>query len=383
MCLCFKYLKEVEMKFQTTKNDFLNAVLTANKAIGLRASSFILGGVMLDLQESLIVYSTDLETSIKCEAKVKALEKGKTVVPSKILINILKSLEESKVELELDKETNRVKITCGEALFSLNTMSIEEYPDFPEIKRENPLKIELKKFKNLLSKVQKAASLDESRGVLTGVLMEMEGGLMSMAATDSYRLALIKEKLSAGSQNIKVVIPTKVLDSIIKSEHDKGDVEIYLEENQISFCLAGGKEGENIIVSRLLSGKFPEYKQLIPKSLKHNIVVDKEKMLEVVKRISSISQDNIPIKLTFDKGKATVSMDIKEVGSSSEDFDVSYGEERIEIAFNPEFLLDGINIMDDRSIILSIEEPLKPIIITSEKNKELIYLLMPVRVSQQ
>jgi DNA polymerase-3 subunit beta len=383
MCLCFKYLKEVEMKFQTTKNDFLNAVLTANKAIGLRASSFILGGVMLDLQESLIVYSTDLETSIKCEAKVKVLEKGKTVVPSKILINILKSLEESKVDLELDKETNRVKITCGEALFSLNTMSIEEYPDFPEIKRENPLKIELKKFKNLLSKVQKAASLDESRGVLTGVLMEMEGGLMSMAATDSYRLALIKEKLSAGSQNIKVVIPTKVLDSIIKSEHDKGDVEIYLEENQISFCLAGGKEGENIIVSRLLSGKFPEYKQLIPKSLKHNIVVDKEKMLEVVKRISSISQDNIPIKLTFDKGKATVSMDIKEVGSSSEDFDVSYGEERIEIAFNPEFLLDGINIMDDRSIILSIEEPLKPIIITSEKNKELIYLLMPVRVSQQ
>jgi DNA polymerase-3 subunit beta len=383
MCLCFKYLKEVEMKFQTTKNDFLNAVLTANKAIGLRASSFILGGVMLDLQESLIVYSTDLETSIKCEAKVKALEKGKTVVPSKILINILKSLEESKVELELDKETNRVKITCGEALFSLNTMSIEEYPDFPEIKRENPLKIELKKFKNLLSKVQKAASLDESRGVLTGVLMEMEGGLMSMAATDSYRLALIKEKLSAGSQNIKVVIPTKVLDSIIKSEHDKGDVEIYLEENQISFCLAVEKEGENIIVSRLLSGKFPEYKQLIPKSLKHNIVVDKEKMLEVVKRISSISQDNIPIKLTFDKGKATVSMDIKEVGSSSEDFDVSYGEERIEIAFNPEFLLDGINIMDDRSIILSIEEPLKPIIITSEKNKELIYLLMPVRVSQQ
>jgi DNA polymerase-3 subunit beta len=383
MCLCFKYLKEVEMKFQTTKNDFLNAVLTANKAIGLRASSFILGGVMLDLQESLIVYSTDLETSIKCEAKVKALEKGKTVVPSKILINILKSLEESKVELELDKETNRVKIICGEALFSLNTMSIEEYPDFPEIKRENPLKIELKKFKNLLSKVQKAASLDESRGVLTGVLMEMEGGLMSMAATDSYRLALIKEKLSAGSQNIKVVIPTKVLDSIIKSEHDKGDVEIYLEENQISFCLAVEKEGENIIVSRLLSGKFPEYKQLIPKSLKHNIVVDKEKMLEVVKRISSISQDNIPIKLTFDKGKATVSMDIKEVGSSSEDFDVSYGEERIEIAFNPEFLLDGINIMDDRSIILSIEEPLKPIIITSEKNKELIYLLMPVRVSQQ
>lgn len=371
------------MKFQTTKNDLLNIVFATNKAIGLRATSLILGGVMMDVDENLVVYSTDLETSIKCSTKVKVLEKGKTVVPSKVLINILKSLEESKVEMELDRETNRVKITCGEALFSLNTMSIEEYPDFPEIKKENPLKVDLKIFKSLLSKVQKAASLDESRGVLTGVLMEIEGGLVRMVATDSYRLALIKENIGEGSQNIKVVIPTKVLDSIIKSEYEKGKIDIYLEENQISFFLAGEKKGERIIVSRLLSGKFPEYRQLIPKSLKHNIVIDKEKMLEVVKRISSIAQDNMPIKLIFDNGKATVSMDIKEVGSSSENFEVSYGEERMEIAFNPEFLLDGINMMDDKSIILSIEEPLKPIIIKSEKNKELIYLLMPVRVSQQ
>ena len=371
------------MKFQTTKNDLLNAVLTTNKAIGIRASSFVLSGVMLDVGKVLTLYSTDLETSIKCETKVKVIDEGKTAVPSRVLINILKSLEESKVELALDRDTNKVNITCGKAFFSLNTMSIEEYPDFPGIKKGNPLKIELKKFKNLLSKVQKAASIDESRGVLTGVLVEIEGDTLSMAATDSYRLALIKEKIGKAIQNIKVVIPLKVLDSIVRSEYEKGDVEIYLEENQISFCLEEDKKGRNIIVSRLLSGKFPEYKQLVPKSLKHNIVIDKEKVLEVVKRISSISQDNIPVKLAFDKGKATVSMNIREVGSSSEDFDVSYGKERIEIAFNPEFLIDGINIIDDKSIVLSIEEPLKPILIQPEKNKEFIYLLMPVRVSQQ
>jgi DNA polymerase-3 subunit beta len=371
------------MKFQTTKNDLLESIIATSKAIGPRAASFILSGVMLDAGDKLVAYSTDLETSIKCVTKVKVIEKGKTVVPSRVLTNILKSLEESKVELGLERETNRVKITCGEARFSLNTMSIEEYPDFPEIKKGNPLKIDLKVFKGLLSKVQKAASLDESRGILTGVLMEIEGSLMRMVATDSYRLAMIKEDLSGGSQNIKVVIPTKVLDSIIRSEYEKGEIEICLDENQISFFMRGEKKGERVIVSRLLSGKFPEYKQLIPKNLKHNIVIDKEKMLEVVKRISSISQDNMPIKLIFDKGRTTVSMDIKEVGSSSEDFEVSYGEERIEIAFNPDFLLDGINMMDGKSIILSIEEPLKPIIIKSEKNKELIYLLMPVRVSQQ
>ncbi|MDP3011932.1 MAG: DNA polymerase III subunit beta, partial [Candidatus Hydromicrobium sp.] len=266
-------------------------------------------------------------------------------------------------------------------LFTLNTLSLEEYPGFPEIKKENYIKINLNKFRNLVIKAQKAASLDEGRAILTGVLLEIEEGLLSMAATDSYRLSIVKENIDTGRPPTKVVIPSKVLDSIVKSEYKDSDIGINIEENQISFYLEGDNKKKNIIVSRLLSGKFPEYKQLIPKSLKHNIVINKEKMLDVVKRISSISQDNIPVKLTIDKGKITVSMSIREIGSSSEDFEVSYGEERIEIAFNPEFLMDGINIMDEKNIILSIEESLKPILIKSEKNKNLIYLLMPIRAS--
>lgn len=274
-----------------------------------------------------------------------------------------------------------MKIACENALFTLNTLSLEEYPGFPEIKKENYIKINLNKFRNLVIKAQKAASLDEGRAILTGVLLEIEEGLLSMAATDSYRLSIVKENIDTGRPPIKVVIPSKVLDSIVKSEYKDSDIGINIEENQISFYLEGDNKKKIIIVSRLLSGKFPEYKQLIPKSLKHNIVINKEKMLDVVKRISSISQDNIPVKLTIDKGKITVSMSIREIGSSSEDFEVSYGEERIEIAFNPEFLMDGINIMDEKNIILSIEESLKPILIKSEKNKNLIYLLMPIRAS--
>ena len=147
------------------------------------------------------------------------------------------------------------------------------------------------------------------------------------------------------------------------------------------FFLKKEEKIKNIIVSRLLSGKFPEYKQLIPEEMKHNILIDKEKILEVVKRISSISQDNIPIKIIIEKGKITAAMDIKEIGSSSEDFEAAYGEETIEIAFNPFFLIDGINMIDGKNIILSIEEPLKPILIKSEKDKDMLYLLMPVRVS--
>ena len=204
---------------------------------------------------------------------------------------------------------------------------------------------------------------------------------MTLAATDSYRLATIKKELKTKGKEIKIVVPSRVLDSITKNDFKQMDLEIILEENQIVFFLKKEGNVKNVVVSRLLSGKFPEYKQLIPEKMKHDILVDKEKMLEVVRRISSISQDNIPIKIIIDNGKMTAAMDIKEVGSSSEHFQVAYGEEAIEIAFNPFFLIDGINMIDGKNIILSIEEPLKPILIKSEKDKDLLYLLMPVRIS--
>lgn len=369
------------MKIQTTRSELLDLIIFSSKAISPKTSTFILSGVLLEADKELSVYSTDLETSIKSTMPVKVIEKGKAVVPAKIFINILKNLEESKINLELNKETNQVQITSENAHFNLNTLSLEEYPAFPEIKPKNPIKLKLDEFRNLISKVQRASSQDESRAILTGTLMEMEKENLTLVATDSYRLATIKQGLKIGEKEIKIVVPSKVLDSITKNDFKKIDLEIILEENQIVFFLKKEDKIKNIIVSRLLSGKFPEYKQLIPDKMKHNILIDKEKILEVVRRISSISQDNIPIKIIIEKGKITAAMDIKEIGNSSENFEAAYGEEKIEIAFNPFFLIDGITMMDGKNIILSIEEPLKPILIKSEKDKNILYLLMPVRVS--
>ncbi len=369
------------MKIQTTRNNILNALLFANRAINPKTTSFILSGVMLEADESFSIYSTDLETSVKNTIKAKVLEKGKTVVPAKILINILRSLKEAKIELDFNSETNTLKIEYQNTGFTLNTLSVTEYPAFPDIKEENKLSMEINKFKNMVSKVQRAAAIDESRAVLTGILLEVEKDNLRMVATDSYRLALAEEKIKNSGSAAKVVVPARVLDSIQKSEYSEETVEMNIEENQISFNIKKENEVKDIIISRLLSGKFPQYSQLMPTDLKHNILIDKEKILEVVKRISSISKENIPIKFSIDKGKITVNMNIKEVGSSSEDFEVSYGEEKIDIAFNPDYLIDGINMMDSKKIILSIEEPLKPILVKPGENENMLYLLMPVRVS--
>jgi len=369
------------MKIQTTRSELLELILFSSKAISSKTSSLILNGVLLEAEKKLNIYSTDLETSIKSTMSVKIEEKGKTVVPAKILINILKNLKESKITLKLNKKTNQIKITSEKTHFTLNTLPLEEFPLFPEIKIKNPIEIKMSVFKKLISKVQRAASQDESRTILTGTLMEINKEILTLVSTDSYRLATIKQNLKIKNKKIKVVVPSKILDSITKNDLKNTNLEIILEENQIIFILKNKEKIKNILTSRLLAGKFPAYKQLIPEEMKHNILINKEKLLEAVRRTSSISQNNIPIKLIIEKGKITATMEIKEIGSSSEEFKVAYGEERIEIAFNPFFLIDGITMMDDNNIILSIEDPLKPILLKSEKNKNILYLLMPVRVA--
>ena len=370
------------MKFQTTRDGILNKILFVSRAMSPKISNFILSGIMLEVEDNTLnIFGTDLETSIKSSVQIKTESPGRVVVPFRILINVLKSFPESRVDLELEESTNELIVTCLNANFRLNTFSLEEYPQFPSIKKINSFKIDLANIKNLISKVQKACSTDESRIILTGILIDLDKDIIRLAATDSYRLAVASNTISYSGNPIKVVVPSRVLDTIAKSDTPEGEIEVNVEENQISFTVGDKNNLKTMVVSRLLSGKFPDYEKLIPESFNQNIIINKEVMLDVIKRISSISQDNIPVKLEIEKGKITVSMSIREVGSSSEGFDVSYGEESMQLAFNPDFLIDGLSIIDEEKILFSIVEPLKPVMIKPEKNESLLYLLMPIRIS--
>ena len=369
------------MKFQTTRNELLNKLNFASKLSASKSLISALSGVLIEATETLNIFSTDLETSIKSTLKVKIIEEGRVVVPAKVFINILKSVPESKILFELNKETNQVNVICENANFKLNTLSIEEFPQFPKVKKINDFKIDYQKFKTLLSKVIIAASADESRIILTGVLIEISKNSINMVATDSYRLAIIEDKIDYDGDPFKVIIPKKVLENIIKSDFEGKTINLNIEENQVSFLLNNTDQSSTFIISRLLSGKFPDRKQLIPSGFKHNIIIKKSDILEVVRRISSISQDNIPIKLEMGDGKMNVSMNIKEIGSASESLDVSYAEENISIAFNPTFLIDGINMIDGDNVLFSIEEALKPVLFSMVDKPGITYLLMPIRIT--
>ncbi len=392
------------MKIQTTRDHLLNKLIFISRALSTKISNFILNGIMLEAQKDILsIYGTDLETNIKCSLNVNVLKEGRVVVPLKILINVLRSFPEAKVEIEFLPDSSELSLTCQKANFRLNTFSLEEFPQFPEIKINKVNNVEYKIFKNLILKVQKSRSTDESRIMLTGILVEINNNLLKMVATDSYRLALAQSQLSNEylkdlKEPIKVVVPERVLDTIAKSDIKSNEVGISLEESQIAFFLSEKEENKpqenkednkseikteynTLVVSRLLSGKFPDYEKLIPLEFKHSVVINRDSMLEVIKRVSSISQDNIPIKLEFEQGKLIVSMNIRETGSAFEELNVSYGEERLQIAFNPSFLIDGLTIMDEENLIFNIVDSLKPVLLKQEKNEDILYLLMPIRIS--
>ena len=383
------------MKFEIARSELLNKLNFASRVITSKSLISALSGILIEADDKLYIYSTDLETSIKSSLSAKVIEKGRAVVPARVFINVLKSFPESKVSIELNLNTNQLKVQCEKSIFNLNTFAIDEYPQFPQIKEKIKFLIDFGTFKKLVNKSIKAASTEESRTILTGVLIEVEKNPLNeeanetspdlsyikMVGTDSYRLAYVEEKINYSGEPIRVVVPNKVLDNITKSDYTGKLIDINIEENQISFLMQDDENTSTMIISRLLTGKFPEYKQLIPKDFKHNIILDKEKFLEVIKRISSISQDNIPIKLEIKNGKMIVSMNIKEIGSSSEELTIPYIDEEIEIAFNPNFLTDGISMIDEEKFLFSIEEPLKPILIKYTDSNSLIYLLMPIRIS--
>jgi DNA polymerase-3 subunit beta len=282
------------MKFQSTRNDLLNKLNFASKIATSKSLISALSGVMLEASDKLYIYSTDLETSIKSSINANIIEQGRTVVPAKVFISILRNFPESKVDVELDINTNQLKVRCDKSIFSLNTFAIDEYPEFPRASEKTKFSIDFDVFKKLAGKAIKAASSEDSRAILTGVLIEIEkkesgiedqqnsSNFIKMVGTDSYRLSCVEEKIEYQGDPIKVVVPSKVLDSIIKSDFNGKAMDVNIEESQISFTLKDSEESGTVIISRLLSGKFPEYKQLIPKEFSHNIILNKDKVLEVI-----------------------------------------------------------------------------------------------------
>lgn len=376
------------MKFRCERDDLLAAVQFASRAISNRATLPVLSGLRLEASADgrVRVAATDLELTMETAFAAAVDEPGKVIVPGRLFGEMSRNLASGQVSVA--GTDGEVEIGSGRGRFRVRSLTPDDYPALPIEDRDDSAGVQVSldaaELATALSQVVRAASGDESRQILTGVLWELEEGSVTLAATDSYRLA-VRQLPASGTigEERKVVLPSRTLGELARAlQGAGGSVSALVKENLVAFSIVetgDGSAGEWVIGSRFIEGEFPKYRQLIPQEYPNTLVVDRELLLEVTRRVGLLAQNNLPVKLQL-APELEVSAHTPDVGEGQEVIDAEYDGEPLVIAFNPQFLLDGASAISSQRIEMQVGDGLKPAILRGETG-DFTYLLMPVRLS--
>jgi DNA polymerase-3 subunit beta len=364
------------MKISVDQSKFMEGLQIVQKAVATQTALPVLAGILIEAKaKELILRATDLEMSIQHWTKAKILSPGKVVVPGKLLVDIIKSLPEGKVTIALDEA--KLNIICEETTFTISSLPVEEFPSFPEVSEENIFKGSGRDLANSIKHVIKAVSRDETRPVLQGVLLKLSVKLgLELVATDSYRLAIKAAKgETLVKEDIQYIVPARTLDEVSHIVEDFEEVKITASENQIFFSTEN-----TIIASRLIEGTFPVYEGLIPKKNKVLAYIKKDRLVSGLKRSILLSPSNFLVKLDLKKSELTLSAAKRAEGSVLDKVPARLEGGSEQVAFNAQYLLDGLQVLSTDEITLGVNGKDKPGIIKPAAQEDYIYLVMPVRV---
>jgi DNA polymerase-3 subunit beta len=369
------------MKLTCDRSALVDKIAILARGVSTRSALPVLSGVLLQASESrLDLFSTDMELSIKASLATAIERDGEIVVPARLFSDVVRNLPGEEVVIEAGDAA--VKVTAGRAEFSLNAWSASDFPQTSTFDTSGAFAMGREPFVETLSKVGRAASRDETRPILTGVLMTILGDTLKMVATDSYRLAVKETKLEKALETeVQAIVPVKALSEVARlaAAMGAGDIEVAVGENQALFKLAD-PAGDVWVASRLIDGQFPNYKQLLPDSFDHEVTLAKDEFMAAARRVSLLAQKNAPLRLSFAEHKLTMKALTQDVGQAEEALDVDFGGEAFEIGFNPAYLIDGIDAIDDAGVLLRFTSPLRPGLI-SGSDGGFVYLIMPIRLS--
>ena len=362
------------MKFTALREDLVNAVQIVQFSSDSKGMMPILSGVKVESSEgTLTFYTTDLESYTTTKSPANVEEEGVCVVNLKVFGDYLKDSNDEKVTVSV--VGNEMVLEGENSLFKLFTMPPEDFPNSPDVNIPLIEELGVEEFIPAVLKISKAASKDEKRPTLLGILMEVERDGLNMVSTDSYRLAIKKIKGDfSGSEKGQLIIPSAAMVNLSRIVGKKEKVGVYRDENkgQVRFSA-----GDTDYMIRLIEGKFPKYGQFIPETMEGMVEVDKEELISAMKRVSLI---NSTIRLKVNEEGITLTSESREVGEGSEKISSSYSGEEINIAFNNRFLEDGITSIDGEKVVLAISEPLKPGIVREKEKEDFMYIIMPIRL---
>jgi DNA polymerase-3 subunit beta len=385
------------VKISLQREALLTQLQTVTRVASTRSAIQALSGVQLMASSSASaceLRATDMDVSIRVPLNAEVVRDGVVVLPARLLLEVARALPAPQVSLELRSAEQDVELISGNATFHIRTLRTEDFPPFPEPENESGISMPVEAFVATATKVAGSASRDETRPVLTGILVSASERELRMVATDSYRLSVKETTLeSALASPLDVNVPARALQELgrvaagatgaARSDGPQGpegagtqQLQVSVLQNQVVFTLDGV-----ILSSRLIDGQFPNYRQLLPEAFEHELRIAGAELAEVVRRISLLAQKNAPLRLAFKPGELTVSAQTPDVGEASESLPVPFQGEPLEIGFNPDFLRDGLEAVEEGDVLLKLISPLRPGLIEAGDGSGFQYLIMPIRLN--
>ncbi len=368
------------MKLSTPRDVLLAGLQLAGRAVSTRSSLPALGGIQFEASGSeLALRATDMEMGLTVTlGQVTVHAPGTVLLPGRLVADVVRSLPPGDVELVLRPEQRDVELTAATARFHLRTLPGDDFPRLPELDAGGA-QLPAQPLADTIERVARAASRDEVRPILTGVLFQAEGATLTMVATDSYRLSVKRTELESPlPEPIEANVPARALRELARIVAQEGPdaVTMSLARNQAVF-----RAGPVVLFSRLIEGQFPSWRQLIPESFEHEVRLPRGELAEVARRIGQLAQRNAPLRFAFAEGEVTIAAETPEVGDASEAMPAPYTGEPLEIAFNPQFLIEGLESIDGDELVMKLSSPLRPGLLEPVGREDFSYLVMPIRLN--
>jgi DNA polymerase-3 subunit beta len=368
------------LKLTTKREDLVSKLSIVSRAVSTRAATQALSGVLISAAAGrMTLTATDLDMGMETALDADVAAEGSVLLPGRLLAEVVRSLADETVDIEVREAEHDVEIRSGGSSFHLRVLPAEDFPKLPSAGETPGLKMPAAALEASIDLVARAASRDDMRPVLTGVFVAASGSEMTMVATDSYRLAVKRTELESElGGEIDANIPARALRELgrILSSEGVGEVTITLLPNQAVF-----EAGAILLTTRLIDGQFPNFRQLLPESYEHDVRLPRLELLEVTRRVSQLAQRNAPLRLSFAPGELTVAAETPDVGDAQETMPAAFEGEPLEIGFNPEFLKEGIESVAGEEILLRLISPLRPGLLQPVEGEDFRYLVMPIRLN--
>ena len=368
------------MNLTITKEQIIVGLQSVQNVVSTRTTLPILSNVLLRAEDQhLEITATDLDVTVACKVEAKITKPGATTLPVKKLFGIVRELN-GEIEIETD-EKNIASIRSGSSFFKIHGLGADEFPPLPKFKDDKKVTLSQETIRGMLKKTSFAVSTDESRYVLNGIFVSLKEGKMTFVATDGRRLALVDEEVEVSEKSSgEFIVPAKAVNELTRLLQDKGNVEIKFGENQASFALNNENGFSVLLITKLIEGNYPNYRQVIPGEAKERIPLGREEFQQALRRAEIMTSEKAnSVKLAFGKNNLTITANSPEVGEARETIAINYKGKEFAIAFNPRYMIDPLAALTEDEVFLELIDELSPGVV--KINGPFLYVVMPMRLS--